>query len=87
MREGRCFLCKQQGHMARNCPSRIKTNIRSIQENEPNEETGEKKTQESKETNVTQVRQLIQELSVQEFGELMNQMAKEHQESNEGEGF
>ena len=81
MQEGRCFICKQVGHISRNCPNRSKTNIRSIQEDEQPTTGG------TEESPVDKVKQMMQELSIQDFGKLMNQLGEEHQEPKDEKDF
>lgn len=89
-KEGKCFYCKQVGHMARTCPNKNRMNIRSLTEdNTPVTGEGKNKPTPAKEPEapITQVRQMIQGLSVQDFGNLMNSLAEEHQEPNQGQDF
>ena len=81
MQEGRCFICKQVGHISRNCPNRSRTNIRSIQEDE------QSTTERTEESPVDKVKQMMQELSIQDFGKLMNQLGEEHQEPKDEKDF
>ena len=81
MQEGRCFICKQVGHISRNCPNRSRTNIRSIQEDEQSPTGG------TEESPVDKVKQMMQELSIQDFGKLMNQLGEEHQEPKDEKDF
>ena len=81
MQEGRCFICKQVGHISRNCPNRSRTNIRSIQEDEQPITGG------TEESPVDKVKQMMQELSIQDFSKLMNQLGEEHQEPKDEKDF
>ena len=81
MQEGRCFICKQVGHISRNCPNRSRTNIRSIQEDE------QSTTERTEESPVDKVKQMMQELSIQDFSKLMNQLGEEHQEPKDEKDF
>jgi hypothetical protein len=47
MKEGRCFICNETGHMARTCPKR--TRIKAAKTDEKKEETEETKIEEVKE--------------------------------------
>jgi hypothetical protein len=43
MREGKCFYCKETGHILQNCPKRKKTIDPKISELEATEERKERK--------------------------------------------
>ena len=81
MQEGRCFICKQVGYISRNCSNRSRTNIRYIQEDE------QPTTEGIEESPVAKVKQMMQDLSIQDFGKLMNQLGEEHQEPKDEKDF
>ena len=79
MKEGRCFICKQTGHNARNCTQK-QTNIRNmdfgnnewIEPNEPRNQTDNNPFRnEASNLDVTAIRSAIADLSVGDFSKLM----------------
>lgn len=81
MKENKCFSCHKTGHRARFCPER-KLAIRAIRnDNNYNSSIVAQNHQDR----VTCIRQLMGNLSVNEFGQLMEQLAEEHQDPVENQ--
>ena len=84
MKENKCFICHKPGHQARFCRER-QLAIKAVLEDKDN---GMRK--QDNRDRVACIRQLMGNLSVNEFGQLMEQLAEEHQgpiESEENQHF